>query len=105
MNYLCLIFVMTVFKLCNVEWCDEWCIGTDLGWSTCHGIEIISLHFAGGTEENWKTSGLSYGHFSLQYEVCGRDSSFFVDNLEAAENLAIADRKITTIQGFKVHCS
>jgi hypothetical protein len=38
----------------------------------------------------------------LQYEVRGVDSSFFVDDSEAAEKLANADRKITTIQGFKV---
>jgi hypothetical protein len=43
-------------------------------------------------------------HFYLQYEVRGVDSSFFVDDREAAEKLANADRKITTITGFKVCC-
>jgi hypothetical protein len=38
----------------------------------------------------------------LQYEVRGIDSSFFIDDSEAAEKLANADRTITTIQGFKV---
>lgn len=38
----------------------------------------------------------------LNYEVRGVDSSFFVDDSVAAEKLANADRKITTIKGFKL---
>jgi hypothetical protein len=41
-------------------------------------------------------------YFSLQYEVCGNRSSFFVDDSEAAEKLANTDRKITTIKGYGV---
>jgi hypothetical protein len=41
-------------------------------------------------------------HLSLQYEVCGPDSSFFVDDWEAAGKLADIDEKITTMQGSKV---
>jgi hypothetical protein len=44
-------------------------------------------------------------HFSLQYEVCGPDSSFFVDDWEAAGKLADIDEKITTIQGCKLRYS
>jgi hypothetical protein len=43
-------------------------------------------------------------YFSLQYEVCGNHSSFSVDDSEAAEKLAITDRKITTIKGYEVCC-
>jgi hypothetical protein len=43
-------------------------------------------------------------YFSLQYEIRGSDSSFFVDDSEAAEKLANADRKNTTIKGYKVCC-
>jgi hypothetical protein len=39
-----------------------------------------------------------------QYEVRGIDSSFFVYDSEAAEKLDNADRKITTVNGFKVCC-
>ncbi|PNF23518.1 hypothetical protein B7P43_G05619 [Cryptotermes secundus] len=38
----------------------------------------------------------------LKYEVRGIDSSFFVDDSEAAERLDNADRKITTIKGFRL---
>jgi len=38
----------------------------------------------------------------LQYEVRGTDSSFFVDDSQAAEKLASINKKITTIKGYKV---
>jgi hypothetical protein len=41
---------------------------------------------------------------SLQYEVCGNHLSFSVDDSEAAEKLAIIDRKITRIKEYKVCC-
>jgi hypothetical protein len=41
-------------------------------------------------------------HFFLQYEVQGSDSTFFVDDRQIAVNLASINKKITTIQGYKV---
>ncbi|PNF34519.1 hypothetical protein B7P43_G10726 [Cryptotermes secundus] len=38
----------------------------------------------------------------LNYEIRGIDSSFFVDDSEAAEKLDNADRKIITVKGFKL---
>jgi hypothetical protein len=38
----------------------------------------------------------------LQYEVRGRDSSFFIDDSQAAEKLAVANKKVTTIEEYKV---
>jgi hypothetical protein len=38
----------------------------------------------------------------LQYEVQGRDSSFFVDDSQAAEKLAVGNKKVTTVKGYKV---
>jgi hypothetical protein len=43
-------------------------------------------------------------HISLQYEVYGNHLSFFVDDSEAAEKLAVIDMKITTLKGYKVCC-
>jgi hypothetical protein len=41
-------------------------------------------------------------HFCLQCEVCGNHLSFSVEESEASEKLAITDRKITTIKGYRV---
>jgi hypothetical protein len=38
----------------------------------------------------------------LQYEVRGKDSSFYVDDSQAAEKLALVNKKVTTIEGYKV---
>jgi hypothetical protein len=38
----------------------------------------------------------------LQYEVRGKDLSFFVDYSQAAETLAIINIKVTTIEEYKV---
>jgi hypothetical protein len=38
----------------------------------------------------------------LQYEVQGRDSSFSVDDSQTTDKLAIVNKKVTTIEGYKV---
>ena len=72
--------------ICYRYWCDGVLNVTEIVLIHIHTLSLCIILF----------------HFSLQYDVRGADSSFFVDDSRIADKLASVDKKIMTFKGFRV---